>query len=100
VLGILASRPPDAPREFSPQELASLSGGDMSNAQASQMLQALCDRGLIYRTRHGRFAFTVPMSETMIQRRLRSEQEVADSWQTTGATKPSPAKSKGWRWFR
>lgn len=67
-------------REFSAREIAAQSNGEFDSAQASQMLSALQERGLIYRVRHGRYAFTVPMSETMIRRRLHAELEVLESW--------------------
>lgn len=98
-LGMLAKRVTRSAREFSAQELSGLSNGELSNAQASQMLQALCDRGLIYRTRHGRFAFTVPMSEEMILRRIKAEEDVAESWQARDGAAEAP-KPRGWRWFR
>ena len=120
VLRVIASRAPNSALDFSAQEIAALSlgQGDLTNAQATQMLQALCERGLLYRTRHGRYAFTVPMSETMILRRFQSEKDVEDSWLTpkqagvngTGAnghadTAKSGASAgaqptKRWRWFR
>jgi hypothetical protein len=99
-LGLLAGRGPDAGREFSAQELATLSDGGMTNPQASLMLQTLCDRGLVYRTRHGRFAFTVPMSESMINRRLRTEEAVAESWRTEIAPIDHHPRTRGWRWFK
>ncbi len=105
VLEILASRGIDYAPDFSAADVVGLSKdkGDLNGQQASQMLHALCDRGLLYRTRHGRYAFTVPMSEEMILRRMRSEQEISESWeQNTAPSKPpsTPSKSKGWRWFR
>lgn len=95
-LGLIAMRPKDTGPEFSAQEIAQLdASGNCTNAYASQILQSLCDRGLVYRTRRGRFAFTVPMSENMIARRLKSENEVAESW----FRDTSQAKKGLWRWF-
>lgn len=62
------------------------------------MLQALAERGLIYKTRHGHFAFTVPMSESMIRKRLRDASTIAESW-ATDETSARP-KAKRWTWFR
>lgn len=108
-----ANRKREAP-DFSAQEIVQ-SGGEehgFTNAQASQMLQALADRGLVYRTRHGRYAFTVPMSEFMIARRMRSETFVEDSWEapapspegepcTAGKPEAEPVRrGRGWAWFR
>ena len=82
-LRIIASRPASNQLDFSAAEIAGLAGDSVQNSHASQMLQSLCDKGLLYRTRHGRFAFTVPMSEFMILRRTkleRSREEVEDSY--------------------
>jgi AAA+ ATPase superfamily predicted ATPase len=82
-LRIIASRPASNQLDFSAAEIAGLAGDSVQNSHASQMLQSLCDKGLLYRTRHGRYAFTVPMSEFMILRRSkleRSREEVEDSY--------------------
>lgn len=83
-LGLIASRGGWEGIDFSAQDVAllSISEGDerLTNAQCSQALQALVERGLLYRTRHGRFAFTVPMSEAMILRRLDTETGIDESW--------------------
>ncbi len=68
--------------DFSAAELSELSNGEFSSAQANQYLVALCEKGIIYRTRHGRYAFTVPMSESMIINRMSKTDEVAESWET------------------
>lgn len=113
-LRLLASREPGSSSEFSAVEIAAHPDcdGEFDNLQASQMLLALCDKGLVYRTRRGRYSFTVPMSETMILHRIQAEQEVASSWVptvlppplTNGAQPPAPdeeAKPRGFRsWFR
>lgn len=68
--------------DFSAQEISARSASDaqMTNAQCSQALQALVDRGILYRTRHGRYAFTVPMSEAMILRRMQADDLIEQSW--------------------
>lgn len=116
-LRIIASRDLDHSVDFSAQEIAQLASAetDITNSQASQMLQSLCERGLLYRTRHGRYAFTVPMSEIMIRRRLRGDGDVEASWLTQPAKQggtdgdrkkaarppPMPAKERrGWKWFK
>ncbi len=108
-LGIIAGRPATDTVDFSAHEIV-LAGADehgFNNAQANQMLLALCERGLVYRTRHGRYAFTVPMSEAMIRRRLRSEDDVERSWAgpagrpSVGGTAPeAQRRARGWTWFR
>ena len=82
VLKLIASRPLNGSADFSAQEIAALRPEDaeLSNGRATQTLQALCERGLLYRTRYGRYAFTVPMSEMMILRRLKAKSDVEDSW--------------------
>jgi AAA ATPase domain len=107
-LALIASRPNIRSADFSATDVLDRPGisGDFGAAAANQMLVALADRGLIYRTRHGRYAFTVPMSEIMIQRRLQRDQEVESSWQSPRPAAPqqpaqraAPAakpKRKGW----
>lgn len=99
--------------DFSAHEIvqAGAEAQGFTNAQANQMLQGLCDRGLLYRTRHGRYAFTVPMSEIMIQRRMRRVQDVEESWAVVTDVKPvvgadaniqanGQRRSRGWSWFK
>jgi len=115
VLNIIACRPANSPVDFSSQEISEQSLGELTNAQANQMLLALTERGLLYRTRHGRYAFTVPMSEMMILRRVRNSERVEESWleappsfaALSGAKDRGIAEaeelempSKRWRWFR
>ena len=72
--------------EFSANEIAAasahLSTEPFTNAHARQMLQGLAERGMVYRTRHGRYAFTLPMTTTMILRRIEA-QAVEDEWHTS-----------------
>ena len=102
-LRIVASRGQYAAAEFSAQEVSTLSknygDSEVSNAQATQLLQALCERGIVYRTRHGFYAFTVPMSDEMILRRLQSEEEVVKSWQEPPPPKTLRKKATSWLWF-
>jgi hypothetical protein len=65
--------------------------GDPNETNMAHTLSGLCDRGVLFRTRHGYYAFTVPMSETMILRRLRRQDELAYSWDSPpnlGRTQP------------
>lgn len=105
-LWLVANRP-SPQKDFSAQEIADQSSGLLSNAQATQILQTLGERGLVYRVRHGRYAFTVPLSEKMIIRRFVAEHEGAEGWGdtvATGGTGEPPAVEKPklkrrWRWF-
>lgn len=119
VLKIIAHRDDVSLSDFSAHEISEL-GADLAglnNTQVSQALQALCERGLIYRTRHGRYAFTVPMSEVMIRRRMRTEEDVEQSWvqaPSANTVRPMPGaestapppppmnakKPRSWRLFR
>jgi hypothetical protein len=111
-LGLIARRPNNLSSDFSAGEIIQQDGGsEFGAATANQMLLALVDRGLIYRTRHGRYGFTVPMSELMIVRRLLREQAAATSWQSSRydvlapapqvSIQPAPVKAKKARgWFR
>ena len=82
LLGLIANRPAGSSSEFSAREIGEFatSVGLDSPGSMHQVLSALCERGLIYRTRHGYYAFTIPYSETMIVRRLRQSESVFDSW--------------------
>jgi hypothetical protein len=82
LLGLIASRAPNANGEFSARELEQLrlETGDGGEGNIAQMLGALCERGMLFRTRHGYYAFTVPMSEAMISRRMRRLEEMTSSW--------------------
>lgn len=90
-LRLIAERPDTLSREFSSQDLVSLSGGttDLTTAQANHLLVSLAEKGILYRTRHGRYAFTVPMSEVMILRRLNPERDVDTSWESDAVDAPS-----------
>ena len=81
-LKLIALRAKNQFNDFSAQEILEVSDDKDSfdKSQANQMMLALCERGLLYRTRHGRYAFTVPMSEIMILRRIKAEQDVTASW--------------------
>jgi AAA ATPase domain len=84
LLGLIARRPPPLKSDFSAQELEQLyDRHEVSSSSITQMLVALCERGVLYRTRHGQYAFTVPMSEAMILRRLRHDDDIAASWEPT-----------------
>lgn len=83
-LGLIARRANNRSPDFSAADILQSADAqsEFGPATANQMLLALVDRGLIYRTRHGRYAFTVPMSELMIMRRLARENEARNDWQT------------------
>lgn len=120
VLKLIAGRDANGAPDFSSQEIAASSQGvdEVSSAQVNSVMQALCERGLLYRARHGRYAFTVPMSETMILRRCLPATHVEDSWRAVAGPAPddkvemqkrpvslssaaSEAEhSRRWRWFR
>ena len=101
-LKVLATRPTEDATDFSANDIAKISL--FTNSQASTMLHALAERGLVYRSRHGRYAFTVPMSESMILGRLQSEEELERSWIDDIESELQAAKDerprKRWRWFR
>jgi hypothetical protein len=108
-LGLIAGRPNARSADFSATDILDQpnAAAEFGAATANQMLLALSDRGLIYRTRHGRYAFTVPMSEVMILRRLQRDQDVENSWQSPPTNVPAatprkaeaPAKPKKKGWF-
>jgi hypothetical protein len=58
--------------EFSIDEIAILSSKLLANpfgrSQINQMLRALAENGLIYKNRHGRYSFAVPLLGGFIRR--------------------------------
>ncbi|MEO1543248.1 MAG: ATP-binding protein [Pseudomonadota bacterium] len=82
LLVVAANREGDWAGDFSAQELSQQSNGAFTGPQVSQHLVALCEKGMLYRTRHGRYAFTVPMSEQMIINRITRSEAVDASWQS------------------
>lgn len=101
-LGILATRDTKRSNEFSAKDAQRLARGNksFSTSYANQMMQALCEKGMLYRVRHGRYAFTVPLAETMILSRIRSEEEVELSWMLDDRSYGGAKKSSRWSWFR
>jgi len=70
--------------EFTAGDIAKLSAncgpGAFTNAYATQMLHGLVERGVVYKTRHGHFAFTLPMSSLMIKRRIEAAEMADRGW--------------------
>lgn len=69
----VAASLPTAEGEFTVQELtdASRRRDDMkpfTASHANQILSALCDKGLVFKNRHGKYLFAVPLLDRFIQR--------------------------------
>ena len=65
-------------REFTVREIVEKSkeiypDRPFSNSHANQMLGALGDRGLVYKNRHGKYSFAVPLLDRFIMRQLYSD---------------------------
>ena len=61
--------------EFTVQEIAdsakeSLSSG-FTPSHVNQMLASLCEKGLVFKNRHGRYSFAVPLLDGFIRRQVR-----------------------------
>jgi hypothetical protein len=57
--------------EFTVQEIVNLAKGILNPfgaSQVNQMLSTLIDTGLIYKNRHGKYAFAVPLLGRFIRR--------------------------------
>ncbi|HLN30467.1 MAG TPA: AAA family ATPase [Gemmataceae bacterium] len=67
-----------ADREFTVQAIAEkshdLPGKPFSPSHISQMLVNLCDSGLVYKNRHGKYSFAVPLLGRFISRQLQEEE--------------------------
>ena len=74
----VVSRLDDPESEFSVQEIVELSGKlpvkGFSASHASQMLAALIDSGIVFRNRHGRYSFAVPLLGDFIRRQYPADQ--------------------------
>ena len=73
LLGINAQLP-NSNSEFTVQELVELSGTALSKpfgrSHANQMLVSLADAGLVYKNRHGKYSFAVPLLGKFIIRQM------------------------------
>jgi hypothetical protein len=107
-LRLIASIPRAPSSDFSATEIVEADlAGEISTTTANQTLVGLVDRGIVYRTRHGRYAFTVPMSERMILRRYKLDQRVDESWHSHNEQpaapqiiEPAAVQNKKKKWFR
>lgn len=71
LMGLIAKLP-NSDSEFSVQEIVELSQANLSkpfsSSHVSQMLSTLIEQGLIYKNRHGKYAFAVPLLGQFIVR--------------------------------
>lgn len=76
LLGVI-SQLPNSGGEFTVQEIVSRSAEVLprpfSGSNVNQMLAVLCERDLIYKNRHGRYSFAVPLLDRFVQRQLDSD---------------------------
>jgi hypothetical protein len=71
----VASTLPTCDSEFTVQELVEnesnkMLGKPFSSSHANQMLASLCEAGLVYKNRHGKYAFAVPLLANFIKRQV------------------------------
>jgi hypothetical protein len=69
--------------EFTVQEIVEHSARvlekSFSNSHANQLLQSLILNGLVYKNRHGKYSFAVPLLDRFIERQLEPEQLILDA---------------------
>lgn len=74
LLGVIAKLP-TAGSEFTVQEIVELSQKELakpfSSSHVNQMLSSLSDAGLIYKNRHGKYSFAVPLLDQFILRQMK-----------------------------
>lgn len=74
----VAARLENAGEEFTIQELVERSKEELDNpfssSHASQMLTSLGNAGLVYKNRHGKYSFAVPLLDKFIIRQLEQDQ--------------------------
>lgn len=69
---------PNCDAEFTVQEIVErsklLEVKPFSSSHVNQMLAALCEAGLVFKNRHGKYAFAVPLLGAFINRQMDAEQ--------------------------
>ena len=71
----IAAELPNAEGEFTVQELTDASqtcSKPFTASHINQMLASLCDKGLVFKNRHGRYSFAVPLLDKFIRRQSKS----------------------------
>lgn len=73
---------PNCAAEFTVQDVVECSSRlspdkPFSNSHANQMLASLSEAGLVYRNRHGKYSFAVPLLGEFIRRQMRPKKSVA-----------------------
>jgi hypothetical protein len=71
----VASTLPNCDSEFTVQELVENEANKrldkpFGSSHANQLLASLCDAGLVYKNRHGRYSFAVPLLADFIKRQI------------------------------
>jgi len=78
LLSVIAQLP-NSEAEFTVQEIVELSRSllenSFSNSHANQMLSTLSDAGLVYKNRHGKYSFAVPLFGQFILRQIEQNEE-------------------------
>ena len=80
LLGVVAQLP-NCDAEFTVQELVEAASSlekPFSSSHANQMLSALSDAGLVYRNRHGKYSFAVPLLGSFIRRQFKRQSAKVD----------------------
>ena len=69
--------------EFTVQEILNHAAGmlkkSFSGSHVNQLLTSLQEAGLVYKNRHGKYAFAVPLLGQFIQRQTAAEMEVSET---------------------
>lgn len=77
LLSVIA-RLPNADEEFTIQEIVEQPEGlekPFGDSQVNQMLSSLTNKGLIYKNRHGKYSFAVPLLAQFILRQIDNQQQ-------------------------
>ncbi len=73
----VAAQLPDSDKEFTVQEITDSSKHllerGFSSSNTNQMLGALCDKGLVFKNRHGKYSFAVPLLDRFIKRQAQED---------------------------
>ncbi|HEY8376231.1 MAG TPA: AAA family ATPase [Nannocystis sp.] len=78
LLALAAQVEHDDDEEFTVQEIVersrAVSAKPFSNSHVNQMLGTLCDAGLVYKNRHGKYSFAVPLFGSFVRRQVEGDE--------------------------
>ena len=84
---VVVAHLPHSDGEFTVQDIVQASHTStrpFSNSHVNQMLSALSENGLVFKNRHGKYSFAVPMMGNFIKRQIRASISTSDASDSNG----------------